>query len=312
MNLTNLIKVAVTAIMSNKWRTFLSTLGIIIGVAAVITMMAIGQGSKDSIRADLQKWGTNLLTVRPGGEMRGGVRLDPSAMQTLKQADYEAIRDGASLITHISPEVTSGGQVIYGAKNTNSTIYGESPDYMIIKLWDIESGQCFTEEDVRKNAKVCVVGKTVVQELFGDKNANCVGKVIRFKSIPFRIIGILKGKGYNNWGMDQDNVIIAPYTTVMKRLAAQTHFNSLNLNVIPEEYQIGECRLTGSVTGRYGPGSSYAAISRALPASASCAVFGYANGGNGDYVQVECYDNGLSQYRRAWVPVSMVSGLILY
>jgi putative ABC transport system permease protein len=235
MNLKNLLKVAITAIMSNKWRTFLSTLGIIIGVAAVITMMAIGQGSKDSIRADLQKWGTNLLTVRPGGEMRGGVRLDPSAMQTLKQADYEAIRDGASLITHISPEVTSGGQVIYGAKNTNSTIYGESPDYMIIKLWDIEEGQCFTEEDVRKNAKVCVVGKTVVKELFGDKNANCIGKVIRFKSIPFRIIGVLKGKGYNNWGMDQDNVIIAPYTTVMKRLAAQTHFNSFNLSVMTED-----------------------------------------------------------------------------
>ena len=235
MNLKNLLKVAITAIMSNKWRTFLSTLGIIIGVAAVITMMAIGQGSKDSIRADLQKWGTNLLTVRPGGEMRGGVRLDPSAMQTLKQADYEAIRDGASLITHISPEVTSSGQVIYGAKNTNSTIYGESPDYMTIKLWDIDSGQCFTEEDVRKNAKVCVVGKTVVQELFGDKNANCVGKVIRFKSIPFRIIGVLKGKGYNNWGMDQDNVIIAPYTTVMKRLAAQTHFNSFNLSVMTED-----------------------------------------------------------------------------
>lgn len=235
MNLKNLLKVALTAIMSNKWRTFLSTLGIIIGVAAVITMMAIGQGSKDSIRADLQKWGTNLLTVRPGGEMRGGVRLDPSAMQTLKQADYEAIRDGASLITHISPEVTSGGQVIYGAKNTNSTMYGESPDYMIIKLWDIESGQCFNEEDVRKNAKVCVVGKTVVQELFGDKNANCIGKVIRFKSIPFRIIGVLKGKGYNNWGMDQDNVIIAPYTTVMKRIAAQTHFNSFNLSVMTED-----------------------------------------------------------------------------
>jgi len=235
MNLKNLLKVAITAIMSNKWRTFLSTLGIIIGVAAVITMMAIGQGSKDSIRADLQKWGTNLLTVRPGGEMRGGVRLDPSAMQTLKQADYEAIRDGASLITNISPEVTASGQVIYGAKNTNSTIYGESPEYMTIKLWDIESGQCFNEEDVRKNAKVCVVGKTVVQELFGDKNANCIGKVVRFKSIPFRIIGTLKGKGYNNWGMDQDNVIIAPYTTVMKRLAAQTHFNSFNLSVMTED-----------------------------------------------------------------------------
>ena len=235
MNLTNLLKVAITAIMSNKSRTLLSTLGIIIGVAAVITMMAIGQGSKDSIRADLQKWGTNLLTVRPGGEMRGGVRLDPSSMQTLKMADYESIRDDATLITHISPEVTASGQVIYGAKNTNSTIYGESPDYMTIKLWDIEQGQCFNEEDVRKNAKVCVVGKTVVQELFGDKNFNCVGKTIRYKSIPFRIIGVLKGKGYNNWGMDQDNVIIAPYTTVMKRLSAQTHFNSFNLSVMTED-----------------------------------------------------------------------------
>jgi len=235
MNLTNLLKVAITAIMSNKSRTLLSTLGIIIGVAAVITMMAIGQGSKDSIRSELQKWGTNLLTVRPGGEMRGGVRLDPSAMQTLKLADYESIRDDATLITHISPEVTASGQVIYGAKNTNSTIYGESPDYMTIKLWDIDQGQCFNEEDVRKNAKVCVVGKTVVQELFGDKNFNCVGKTIRYKSIPFRIIGVLKGKGYNNWGMDQDNVIIAPYTTVMKRLSAQTHFNSFNLSVMTED-----------------------------------------------------------------------------
>lgn len=235
MNLKNLLKVAITAILSNKSRTLLSTLGIIIGVAAVITMMAIGQGSKDSIRQDLAKWGTNLLTVRPGGERRGGVRLDPSAMQTLKMADYESIRDDATLITHISPEITSSGQVIYGAKNTNTTVYGENSDYMTIKLWDIENGECFNEEDVRKNAKVCVVGKTIVQELFGDKNYNCVGKNIRFKNIPLRIVGILKGKGYNNWGMDQDNVIIAPYTTVMKRIAAQTYFNTFNLSVMSEE-----------------------------------------------------------------------------
>ena len=235
MNLKNLLKVAITAILSNKSRTLLSTLGIIIGVAAVITMMAIGQGSKDSIRQDLAKWGTNLLTVRPGGERRGGVRLDPSAMQTLKMADYESIRDDATLITHISPEITSSGQVIYGAKNTNTTVYGENSDYMTIKLWDIENGECFNEEDVRKNAKVCVVGKTIVQELFGDKNYNCVGKNIRFENIPLRIVGILKGKGYNNWGMDQDNVIIAPYTTVMKRIAAQTYFNTFNLSVMSEE-----------------------------------------------------------------------------
>ena len=235
MNLTNLMKVAITAIMSNKSRTLLSTLGIIIGVAAVITMMAIGQGSKDSIRKELSKMGTNLLTVRPGGEMRGGVRLDPSAMQTLKMADYEALQAEAKLITHISPEVSAGGQVIYGANNTMTTIYGESPEYLKIKLWEIKDGDCFTEEDIKKSAKVCVVGTTIVEELFGDKNFDAVGKTIRFKSIPFRIVGILKSKGYNSWGMDQDNVMIAPYTTVMKRISAQTYFSSIVVSALREE-----------------------------------------------------------------------------
>jgi putative ABC transport system permease protein len=235
VNFANLLKVAITAIMSNKSRTLLSTLGIIIGVAAVITMMAIGQGSKESIRKDLSKMGVNLLTIRPGGEMRGGVRLDPSAMQTLKMADFEAIQQEAKLVTHISPEVTAAGQVIYGAKNTNTTVYGESPEYLDIKLWDIKDGDCFTEEDVNKGAKVCVVGTTIVEELFGDKNFDAVGKTIRFKSIPFRIVGILKSKGYNSWGMDQDNVMIAPYTTVMKRIAAQTYFNSIVMSALSEE-----------------------------------------------------------------------------
>lgn len=235
MSITNLLKVAITAILSNKFRSFLSMLGIIIGVAAVIIMMAIGQGSKQSIRADLSKMGTNLLTIRPGGEMRGGVRLDPSAMQTLKIEDYESILSDAKLITHVSPEVTSSGQVIYGSKNTNSTMYGESPDYMTIKLWDIKSGDCFTEEDVIKSAKVCIVGTTIVKELFGSEDADCVGKIIRFKSIPFRIVGVLKSKGFNNWGMDQDNVMIAPYTTVMKRIAAQTYFSSIVVSALAEE-----------------------------------------------------------------------------
>ena len=235
MSIKNLLKVALTAIMSNKFRSFLSMLGIIIGVAAVIIMMAIGQGSKQSVRQELSKMGTNLLTIRPGADMRGGVRQDPSAMQTLKMADYESIVNDASLITHVSPEVTSSGQVIHGANNTNSTVYGESPDYLQIKLWTIESGDCFTEEDVKKSAKVCVVGKTVVEELFGDKSYDCVGKTIRFKSIPFRIVGVLKAKGYNSWGMDQDNVIIAPYSTVMKRLVAQTYFNSIQMSALSED-----------------------------------------------------------------------------
>ncbi len=235
MSIKNLLKVAITAILSNKFRSFLSMLGIIIGVAAVIIMMAIGQGSKESVRSELSKMGTNLLTIRPGAERRGGVRRDPSSMQTLKPADYEAIKAYASLAKDISPEVTNSGQVIYGAKNTNTTIYGESPEYMNIKLWDVEKGEGFDEEDIRKSSKVCVVGTTVVEELFGSKDYNCIGKTIRFKSIPFRIIGVLKTKGYNNWGMDQDNVIIAPYTTVMKRISAQTYFNSINVSALSEE-----------------------------------------------------------------------------
>ena len=150
--------------------------------------------------------GTNLLTIRPGADMRGGVRQDPSAMQTLKMADYESLRNEGTLITNVSPEVSSGGQAIYGAKNTNTTIYGGSPEYMDIKLWKLKEGVGFTEEDVKKSAKVCIVGTSVVEELFGSKDFDAVGKTIRFKSIPFRIIGILKSKGYNNWGMDKDKL----------------------------------------------------------------------------------------------------------
>lgn len=235
MSILNLLKVAVTAILCNKFRTFLSTLGIIIGVAAVITMMAIGQGSKESIRTELSQWGTNLLTIRPGADMRGGVRQDPSSMQTLKMPDYINIQNEARLITHISPEISAGGQAIFGSKNTNTSLYGESPEYLDIKLWKLKDGSNFSDEDIKKSAKVCIVGTTIVQELFGDKDYDCIGKTIRFKSIPFRIIGVLKSKGYNSWGMDQDNIMLAPYTTVMKRIAAQNYFNTINLSVVTEE-----------------------------------------------------------------------------
>lgn len=209
-------------------------LGIIIGVAAVIAMMSIGQGSKESIRQELSQMGTNLLTVRPGSDMRGGVRRDPAQMQTLKIADYEAIMAEKKYVAKVSPEVSSSGQVIYGNNNTTSTIYGETAEYLEIRQWVIQDGLCFTDEDIKKSAKVCVVGKTVVDELFGE-GADPIGKNIRFKSIPMKIIGVLKSKGYNNWGMDQDNVIIAPYTCVMKRIAAQTYFSSINCSAITEE-----------------------------------------------------------------------------
>ena len=234
MNILNLFKVSLRAVANNKMRSFLSMLGIIIGVAAVIIMMSIGQGSKESIRSELSTMGTNLLTIRPGADMRGGVRQDPSSMQTLKMADYQRILAEKKFVTKVSPEVTSSGQVIYGNNNTNTTIYGESPEYLDIKLWTIEKGDCFTEEDIKKAAKVVVVGQTIVKELFGE-HIDPIGKTVRFKSIPMRIIGVLKAKGYNSWGMDQDNVMIAPYTTVMKRIAAQTFFSSIVCSAITEE-----------------------------------------------------------------------------
>ena len=235
MNITNLFKVAFKAVANNKMRSFLSMLGIIIGVAAVIIMMSIGQGSKESIRKELSTMGTNLIMVRPGADRGpGGVRQDPSSMQTLKMADYESILQDKHYITYVSPEVTASGQVIYGNNNTSTSLYGESTDYLQIKLWEIEEGDVFNDEDIKKAAKVCVVGKTIVDELMPN-GGDPVGKTIRFKSIPLRIIGVLKSKGYNSWGMDQDNVIIAPYTTVMKRVAAQTYFSSINCSAVTEE-----------------------------------------------------------------------------
>lgn len=233
MNILNLFKISIRAVANNKMRSFLSMLGIIIGVAAVIIMMSIGQGSKESIRKELSTMGTNLLTIRPGADMRGGVRQDPSSMQTLKMADYERIVREKKFVTKVSPEVTASGQAIYGNNNTNTSIYGESTEYLDIKLWNVEEGECFTEEDIKKSAKVCVVGATIVEELFGGHDP--IGKTLRFKSIPMRVIGVLKTKGYNSWGMDQDNVIIAPYTTVMKRINAQTYFSSIVCSAITEE-----------------------------------------------------------------------------
>ena len=229
------MKVAIKAIANNKFRSFLSMLGIIIGVAAVIVMMAIGQGSKESIRQNISQMGSNIIMIRPGADRGpGGVRQDPSAMQTLKPDDYEKIKEETKYCTYVSPEVTSAGQIINGNNNSSTTMYGESTEYFDIKQWAISNGSAFTDEDIKKAAKVCVIGKTVADELF-PSGQDPIGKMVRFKSIPFRVIGVLKSKGYNSFGMDQDNLCITPYTTVMKRLTAQTWFSSINCSAITEE-----------------------------------------------------------------------------
>lgn len=233
MNYSNLLKIALRAIAANKMRSFLTCLGIIIGVASVITMLAIGQGSKKSIQANIAEMGSNMIMISPGADMRGGVRQDPSAMQTLKLEDYNAIKDQCSYVKAVSPTVNSSGQFINGNNNTQSTIYGVDLDYLEIRQLTVSNGEMFTETDVRTSAKVCVLGQTVVDYLFPD-GSDPIGKVVRFNKIPFRVVGVLKKKGYNSMGMDQDNLALAPYTTVMKRILAQTYLGGINCSAITE------------------------------------------------------------------------------
>lgn len=235
MNGTNLIKIAVRALANNKLRGFLTMLGIIIGVASVITMLAIGQGSKRSIQAQISEMGSNMIMIHPGADVRGGVRQDASAMETLKLQDYEDIVDETRFVSAVSPSVNSSGQAIYGANNAPTTVYGISPDYLEIRRYKVEDGDMFTEQDIQTAAKVCVVGKTVVDNLFPD-SSNPVGKVIRFQKLPFRIVGVLESKGYNSMGMDQDDLILAPYTTIQKKVLAITHLQGITCSALKEEY----------------------------------------------------------------------------
>lgn len=234
MNYQNLFKIAIRAIAANKMRSFLTALGIIIGIAAVITMLAIGQGSKASIKANIAEMGSNMIMIHPGADMRGGVRQDASSMETLKQTDYEAIKDECNYISAISPSVSSNGQWINGNNNTQSSIYGVNQDYLTIRQLKIADGEMFTDSDIKTAAKVCVLGQTVVDYLFPD-GSDPIGRVVRFNSIPFRVIGVLKKKGYNSMGMDQDDLVLAPYTTAMKRILAQTYLSEIVCSAITEE-----------------------------------------------------------------------------
>lgn len=235
MSIINLFKIALRAIASNKLRSLLTMLGIIIGVASVITMLAIGQGSKASIRTQIAEMGSNMIMIQPGQDKGpGGARQDASDMQTLKLKDYETLREQAKYLSAISPSVNASGQFINGNNNTPSTLYGISPDYLTIRQLKIEDGEMFTENDVKTNAKVCIVGKTVVDNLFPNGESP-VGKVIRFNTIPLRIVGVLESKGYNSFGMNQDDVVLAPYTCVMKRVLAVTYLQGINASAITEE-----------------------------------------------------------------------------
>ena len=233
MNYTNLFKIALRAIAANKTRSFLTALGIIIGIASVITMLAVGQGTKQSIQANIAEMGSNMIMIGPGADRRGGVRQDASSMETLKMTDYESLKDECTYIKAISPVVNKSGQFIYGNENTPSTIYGVNQDYMEIRQLSVADGDMFTDTDIKTSAKVCILGQTVVDNLFPN-GGDPIGKVVRFNSIPFRVVGVLKKKGYNSMGMDQDDLVLAPYTSVMKRILAQTYLGGIQCSAITE------------------------------------------------------------------------------
>ena len=234
MRLLNLIKIAFNAIVLNKMRTLLTMLGIIIGVASVIAMLAIGEGSKESIRASITSMGANMIAVKPGADMRGGVRRSRTEMQSLTLKDYEVIKDKASLLSYVTPSVDGGGQVINGSNNWPSTIYGVNPDYLNIKVWDLQSGSMFTDAEVKSAGKVAVIGQTIVDNIFPD-GADPVGQMIRFNNIPFKVIGVLEEKGESTSGQDQDDVVIAPYTTVQKRILAIDYLREIMASAVSED-----------------------------------------------------------------------------
>ncbi len=233
MKFSNLIRLAIRALQRNKLRALLTMLGIIIGVAAVIAMMSIGEGSKQAINTSLSSMGSNMITIMPQSNEPGGARMSRSSIQTLTIADVKALEKGAPNIAEISPLASSSGQAINGASNWPTTIQGVSPAYLEIRKLTVKEGIVFSEQDVKSSAKVCLLGKTVVDNLFPN-GADPIGKIIRFGKIPFQVIGVLEPKGTSNFGQDQDDIIIAPYTTIQKRVLSSIYFSQIYASAINE------------------------------------------------------------------------------
>jgi putative ABC transport system permease protein len=234
MNYSNTIKISVNALKRNKFRSFLTMLGIIIGVASVIVMLAIGQGSKKSIRDQMSSMGTNLIMVMPASQQRGGVMLGNSSAQNMTLNDITAIEKECPAISDVSPEVRSSGQAVVGNSNWPTSTYGVNNKYFSIRKYSIKTGRSFTDTEIQNYAKVCLVGQTIVEKLFEGKT-DVIGQTVRFKGIPLTIIGVLSEKGENGMGQDQDDLIIAPYTTVQKRILAITYIQSIFASAVSEE-----------------------------------------------------------------------------
>ncbi|MFN8240329.1 MAG: ABC transporter permease [Bacteroidales bacterium] len=232
MKYSSLFMIAGRELQRNKIRASLTMLGIVIGVASVIAMLAIGEGSKQTIREEMSAMGTNMIIVMP---IRAkGANPSANGLTAMKYSDVESLRKEAPDIDLVSPEVRVDAQAIYGNQNTPTTIFGVSLEYFTIRKLAISSGRFFNLPETKSMAKVCLLGQTVVDNLFG-KGADPVGVTIRINKLPFQVIGVLREKGENNMGLDLDDCIISPYTTVQRRMAAIDYINGIYVSAVSEE-----------------------------------------------------------------------------
>ena len=225
MRFINIIRVALRALQRNTMRSILTALGIIIGIAAVITTVSMGTGAKAQIEAQVAALGQNIITVFPNFFSAGGVRSGFGGATTLMPEDAEAIQNEVPNVDGVSPEIRDRAQILANCLNWNTQVIGESPDYPYIRSWPIAQGSMFSEQDVKSLGKVCVVGKTIVDQLFPDQEV--IGQTLRIRNLPFRIVGVLSAKGYNINGSDQDDIVIIPYTSHMKRVSRRANINTI-------------------------------------------------------------------------------------
>ena len=220
--------------MRNKTRALLTMLGIIIGIGSVIAMVSLGQSSTMGITDEISSMGTNTVMITRASQTQGGVNIGSESVQNLKLSDVDAIVQGSSYISMATPVVNAAQQIVYGSNNWPGSIRGANEDYLAINKFEIASGSNITTEDVRNSAKVCVIGQTVVDNLFAN-GENPLGKVIRLGKIPVKVIGVLESKGQNQMGMDQDDIVIMPYTTVQKRMLAINYLHMISASAVSED-----------------------------------------------------------------------------
>jgi putative ABC transport system permease protein len=251
MNLLSVLSIALKELRRSKLRSLLTALGMIIGVAAVITLVSLGEGARREVEAQVQRLGENVILVFPGARSLGGVSIGGGSVNTLTAEDARALQEELPEVVAASPEVRSQRQVIYGARNWSTRIYGQSADYLMIRQWGLETGRMFTEEELQAGSQVAVVGQTIVEELF--ENTDPMGETIRVRGLPLRVIGVLERKGMSLMGSVQDDIIIIPYTTAFQKVSGRTHAMVINVQVYDRSVMtLAQQRITDLLRERHG------------------------------------------------------------